>query len=198
MKRRNGPQGREREERRVYTRVSRPCWPCLRVMFLFRSITRKKSQHTPQLPTSCTPASPPNADAHIPNRANAVSPHAQPRPLRCTQGQTARRARGDAIEAARRQRTHTFRKWPAVDPLETTTESLASRAGSARPWTRRGSRASRSTRQGASSSSLEDQRPIWTNFRAICREDANGAADARRPSRSPRRGQPAPSARRPA
>ena len=29
----------------VCTRVSRACWPCLRVIFLLEKITHKKSQH---------------------------------------------------------------------------------------------------------------------------------------------------------
>ena len=33
------------EEQSVFTRVSAPCWPCLCVMFMHRSITHKKSQH---------------------------------------------------------------------------------------------------------------------------------------------------------
>ena len=39
------PPPREEEEEGVITRVSRPCWPCLRVVFLTNA-TRKKSQHT--------------------------------------------------------------------------------------------------------------------------------------------------------
>ena len=44
LDRRHDGEGRRR---RVYTRVSGACWPCLRVMFIVhRSITRKKSQHS--------------------------------------------------------------------------------------------------------------------------------------------------------
>ena len=39
------PREEKKEEGRAVTRVSRPCWPCLRVVFLTNA-TRKKSQHT--------------------------------------------------------------------------------------------------------------------------------------------------------
>ena len=72
----------ERErERRVFTRVSRGCWPCLRVVFIHRSTTHKKSQqlsHTwtrrtySRVNTRLPPSLPHSREARVHPRKYAV------------------------------------------------------------------------------------------------------------------------------
>ena len=79
------------------TRVSPPCWPCLCVMFMCRSITHKKSQHTS------------TSTSNIRTYAvNAPAPPGSPDHSKTL---------GDVREGEREARVHP-RKYAVVDLLE--------------------------------------------------------------------------------